>query len=172
MKLTSNVRLRGHLTIRILDSLTKRERERIEILNTVCEGAELAIERLLAQRPADDPDEEKLWSIYCGTDNTPPAHGDTELGTAVFAKACDQPMVVSDGGVAGLLTCQMTMEAGDGNGNTFKEAGLYTRGGQDATPYPTPDADARLVARQIHSAIAKDASITIEYTWRFQVAAS
>lgn len=173
MKLTSGIRLRGHLTIRILDR-TGREKERIEILNTICEGTELTLERLLSQETGVYiPNENRLWAIYAGTDNTPPAHDDTALGAQAYAKACVQPMIVSEGGVAGLLVCQMTMPAGggpaeNGNGNTFQEAGLYTRGDDDD---PAVTVGALMLARQIHSAITKDSSISIEYTWRFQIVA-
>ena len=170
MKLTSGIRLKGHLTIRVLDGRTGRERERIEILNTVCAGAELALERLLAQRTGlDDPTEERFWAIYCGTDNTPPTHADVALGAVEYKEACDQPMSISYGGVPGLLVCQMTMGVGEGNGGfIFNEAGLFTRGDLDD---PATTTGALMIARQIHSGIEKDASIAVEYTWRFQVAA-
>ena len=73
--------------------------------------------------------------------------------------------------MTGEIELQMTIPTTDANGNTLVEAGLYTRGDQDSPDYADPAShDALMVARQVHAAIVKTSSISVEYTWTFRVA--
>jgi len=137
--------------------------------NQVCVGALEAAEKLFSQATTpDDYEFNKMWGIYCGTDNTPAAAADTGLGTLVFAKQCSS-ISTSVGGTLGLMEAEMTMGNAEGNGNTFCEVGLYTRGNADipAAP-PLINPNALMLARQVHGSIAKTAAIAIVYKWRYQ----
>jgi hypothetical protein len=154
---------KGYVVIRVLDA-EGREIQREEKPNQICVGTKEAIAKLLSQQSGTDAEYNKLWAIYAGTGTTPPTVNDTALETVVFKKACDQPFSVDT--VNGIVEVQMTIESGEGNGNTFTEIGLYSRGDNDV---PGSATGQLMYARQIHGAIVKTSSLSIEYTWRFQV---
>lgn len=167
MQLTENLRLRGHVRVRILDAKDGFELYREEKRNLVCIGARQAVTRLISQvTTPDDYEETKMWSIYAGTGNTPPDVNDTGLDVVAFKKACDQPFSVTLG--TGEVECQMTIESGEGNGNTYREAGLFSRGDND-DPNAGGITGVLMYARQLHGQIEKTSSISIEYTWQFQI---
>lgn len=173
MQFTDLVGLKGHMRVRVLDAKTGRELRCEEKPNLVCVGAKKAVTRLISQAsvqggsPTDDDFlHTKLWAIYAGTGNTAPTVSDTGLDVVAFKKACDQPFSVDLTG--GEVECQMTVESGEGNGNTYQEAGLFSRGNYD-DPNTVGIADVLMYARQLHGQIEKTSSISIEYTWRFQI---
>jgi hypothetical protein len=167
MQLTDYLSLKGHIRIRVLDAKTGTELYREEKSNLVCVGARQAVTRLISQQTTpDDYDETKLWAIYAGTGNTAPDVNDTDLDTVVFKKACDQPFSVNLG--TGEVEVQMTIESGEGNGYTYQEAGLFSRGDND-DPNAGGISGVLMYARQLHGQIEKTSSISIEYTWRFQI---
>lgn len=174
MQMMDKLRLKGHMRVRVLDANSNEELWREEKNNLVCVGAKQAITRLISQAslvaaPPDDDDDylnTKIWAIYSGTGDTAPTVSDTTLDTVAFKKVCDQPFSVDL--VNGEIECQMTMETGEGNGNTYKEAGLFSRGTAD-DPNTGGITDVLMYARQLHGQIEKTSSISIEYTWRFQI---
>lgn len=173
MQLTDLVLLKGHMRVRVLDAETGEELYLEEKPNLVCVGAKKAVTRLISQAsvqgaPPTDDDflNTKIWAIYAGTGNTPPTVGDTELDVVGFKKECDQPFSVDL--TNGEVECQMTIESGEGNGNTYREAGLFSRG-SEVDPNEPGITDVLMYARQLHGQIEKTSSISIEYTWRFQI---
>lgn len=174
MNLSDGIKMRGSVGIKVRD-VQGHVIRRIFTPNTVCIGAQWALQRALLQiTKPDDPTENQLWTIWAGTSNVAPTNLDTAatmLPTVQFrhtptvaelaARAYD---VAMPGVPAGTLSIQTTMDIGEGNGNTFCECGLYTRGNNDD---PTLTANHVLVARQIHPNVVKSAAISIEYTWRF-----
>ena len=186
MKLVDTIKFTGELTIRVLDAATGEVLRVIETPNVICIGMLEAVQRLMTFYPETDweagsygtvPKEERIWAIYAGDDNTTPAYSDTALGNALYKSRCDgivskTGMDINVGGETGLLECQMTMESGEGNDSpnpVYKEVGLFTRGDDND---PALTTGARLMAHQIHAAVEKDASISIEYTWRIRTTAS
>ena len=167
---------RGALRLRVLDAKSRRVLRVISIPNQVCIGALDAIQRLISQLIPGDNDEVEclFFSIWCGTDATSPTAADLALGADEFRKVFDPvTFVINLGGIVGLTQMQMTMEAGEGNGFTYVEAGLFTQGPfATAIGAQTPGigaGNARMVARQVHAQVQKTAAIAIEYTWRFQI---
>jgi len=165
--------LRGILRVRVYDVATGKRLQHEEKRNLVCKGAKEALVRLIAQAsihggsPTNvDFEETKLWAIYAGTGTALPDVEDTELDTVAFKKECVQPIAFSI--LDGEATLQMTIESGEGNGNTFQEAGLFSRGDND-DPNAGGITGVLMYARQLHGAIAKTSGISIEYTWRFQI---
>jgi hypothetical protein len=156
---------KGEFTIRVRDAQTGEILREIKKSNLVCVGARESVLKLISQQTTpDDYVLTKLWAIYSGTGTTPPTTTDTALETVAFKKACDQPFTVNLS--AGWVEMQMTMESGEGNGNIYTEMGLFSRGNNDD---PTIAAGALMYSRQIHGAVEKSSSMSIEYTWRFQV---
>lgn len=171
MDLLQGVSIKGEIEVRVIEDKTGRILEQFKKSNLVCNGAKEAMVRLLAQASLhggspsnEDFEETKLWAIYVGTGTTAPVVTDTDLETPVFKKACDQPFSVNT--TTGVVEVQMTIATGEANGNTLTEVGLFTRGDNDD---PNLTSDDLLFARQIHGAIAKTSSISIEYTWRVQI---
>lgn len=167
MQLMDSIRLKGHIRVRVLDAKTSAELYCEEKSNLVCIGARQAVTRLISQQTTpDDYEETKLWAIYAGTGSTPPDVNDTELDVAAFKKACDTPFSVNLS--TGEVEVQMTIESGEGNGYTYQEAGLFSRGDND-DPNAGGISGVLMYARQLHGQIEKTSSISIEYTWRFQI---
>lgn len=167
--LTEKVKVSGHVTIRGLDAKTGKERFRIETPNTVCVGAKEAIANLLM---GTDADKHQIWSIACGNGTTAPTVADTDLeGPKIYRapRACES-RVPNVGGVKGLIEVQLTILSSEGNilatGEYFTEVALFSRGDNDD---PNTATGKLMYARQLHAQIFKDASLALEYTWRFQV---
>lgn len=181
-QLYDSVRMRGFLQIRVLDAITRKALRIIQVPNTVCRGARVALETIVTQLntggAGTDTNYNKLWSIWAGDDNTLPVNTQLQLVSASghwFRKVFDPGSVMIDaGGIEGMAQVSMTMEAGEGVvGRQYQEVGLFSRGDDDdptvAHPWDGAHATyAKMYARQIHAPIEKDAIIAIEYTWRFQ----
>jgi hypothetical protein len=169
------LKLRGFLGIKVRD-LQGHVIRKIMIPNTVCRGARVAFQALSLQINANEGLYNKVWSIWAGTDATPPVNTQTTLVSVAgdwFRKIVDPAVTVYNvGGIEGTFSVQMTMEAGDGVvGNQYCECGLFTRGNNAVPAAVTPGVgatEAKMIARQIHPIIEKDATISIEYTWRFE----
>jgi len=167
MQFVDNVKLKGHVCVRVLDAVSGAELYREEKSNLVCIGARQAITRLISQATTpDDYEETKIWAIYAGTGSTSPDVNDTTLDVVAFKKACDQPFSVNLS--TGEIECQMTIESGEGNGYTYQEIGLFSRGNND-DPTAVGITGVLMYARQLHGQLEKTSSISIEYTWRFQI---
>lgn len=187
MNLSDKLKFSGHLTVRVLDVLTREEKEKYSFPNVICVGMLDAVQRLMTfydEIPAD-PDygtvakENRLWAIYAGDDNTAVSYTDTALGNVLFKKRCDAilagiPMSIDVGGITGKMSVQMTMESTEGNttpNTIYVEAGLYSRGDKD-DPNDPAITGTRLLAHQLHPAIEKNSSIAIEYTWDIRLTAA
>lgn len=160
-----SLKFKGEIAITVRDARTGEVIRQIRKSNLTCKGMRESVLRLLAQNTApDDYDKTKLWAIYCGTGTTPPTIDDTALEAVGFKKVVETPISINLG--SGYLTVQMTMESGEGNGLTFTEAGLCTKG--DGTLGGVAEG-VLLTARQVHGAIAKTAAMSLEYTWTIQI---
>jgi len=159
-------KITGRLIIRVLDGPSGREIERIDIKNLVVNGAKEAIAALLTN---SNVDRHQIWAIGAGDGTDTPTVADTDLkGTKTYKKKYTS----RSGSVDGLVEIQTTFGTTEGNvlgaGEYFTEAALFTRGDADWNESP-PAANSGMVSRQLHAAIHKDVSISLEYTWRFQV---
>jgi hypothetical protein len=167
--LPDGIPMRGDIDIYVRDARTQEVLRHIGIRNKITFLAANVLVELLAQRASDpDPDTNKVFSMRMGTSNTAASRADTNLGA--FAVGKELADVNKLDGVAGELQFVTTLGAGDGNGVTLQEAGLFTQGSAGSpTPSDAPGTgpgDVRMVARQVHVAIPKTAAITIEYSWR------
>lgn len=164
----SQVRVKGSVRIRIRDAKFGGIIREYHYPNLVCRGTKSAIAKLVSQQTTpDDYQKTKIWAIYAGSGATAPAITDDTLETVEFKKACDQPYAVDPS--AGTVTVQMTMETGEGNGITYTEAGLFSRGSAD-DPNSPGITDVTMYCRRVHGGIAKTVAISIEYEWTLQIA--
>jgi len=164
----STVKLQGELRICVRDVVFNRIIRRFRFPNLVCRGAKTALAKLMSQDtvPADY-EQNKIWAIYAGTGTTDPLTTDDTLKTPVFKKVCTHPYTVNSP-VPGIVTVEMTMETGEGNGSTYTEAGLCSRGTL-ADPNDPAITGVLLYARRVHAGITKVLGMTIEYQWSLQV---
>jgi hypothetical protein len=175
-RMFDSIKMRGFLQIRVLDAVTRKALRIIQIPNTVCRGAKVALERIVTQMtPASDTTYNKLWSIWAGNSNAATNNMQTNiLGASTFRKVIDPAQTQIDVGSEGVAQVVMTMEAGEGTvGTQYQEVGLFSRGEHDdpndvVVVAGVGATNAKMYARQIHAPIEKDAIIAIEYTWRFQ----
>ncbi len=163
----SVMRVVGTLTIRVRDAKTGRVLRTLQKRNTITYDAGDVVRGLLAQRATDPaPGEFKFGSMRFGTDNTTPTRSDTDL----IAEVVSVRKQLTDGqkvdGVSGEITVDATLQSGDGNGNTFQEAGVFTQG---AGSYDAAvGGSLKMFARQVHGAVAKAVGLVFDYNWTFQ----
>lgn len=167
------VKITGHLTIRVIDGKTGAEKKKIETPNLVVNGARTALVSLLCNT---DVDNYQVWGIGIGISNTAPAVSQTDLQCAagkMFKKKYDVSgrSFISDGHLELKVTVN-TDEAGNADGEYYTEAGLFTRGEVAWSKTPDTITNATMLARQLHAPIHKDGTISLEYTWRLQIAVS
>lgn len=94
--------------------------------------------------------------IAVGTDNTAPVAGDTTLGVEVFRKAITQ----IDFDPTAIVQFNVFLDAGDANGNTLEEAGLFNNAFAG-------DLFSRFI---LSPPIIKTAAITVTIQWSITVA--
>lgn len=156
----------GTLRIAIRDAKTGRIKRRVAIKNKITFLAADVLVELIAQRTTDPvPARQKIHSMRMGTSNTAAARSDTNLGAFVIGVALGDVNKIT--GAPGELQFVATLEAGDGNGNTFREAGLFTAGASPSTSDApgTGPGTTRLFARQVYPDIPKTAAIVVDYSW-------
>jgi hypothetical protein len=157
----------GTLTLHVRDARTGRVLRTLRKRNTITFDAGDIVRGLVAQRATDPaPGEYKFGSMRFGTDNTAPVRADTDL----IAEIVSVRKQLTDGqkvdGVSGEITVDATLQSGDGNGNTFQEAGVFTEGAGafDANV----GGSLKMFARQVHGAVAKNSGLVFDYSWTFQ----
>lgn len=164
--LDSRLRMSGILTIHVIDVKTNRIIQTLIKQNTITFSAGDIVRALLAQRATDAAATEfQLGSMRFGTSNTAPTRYDTDLLgeiSAVRRELTDDKKV---NGVTGEISLRATMEAGAGNGYTYREAGLFTKG---TTWNNAVGGSLQCYSRQVHSAVEKTSSIALEYNWVLQ----
>lgn len=146
----------------IIRTVTKR--------NTITFSASDLMRQLVAQRTTDDPpDHWMLASMRFGTSTVTPSRYDTNLHAedpAIRKQLTDAKKI---NGLTGELLLQATLDTTEGNGDTLSEAGLFTLG---AGVWSDPvGGSLQLFARQVHGAIAKTSSISLDYNWTLQFTA-
>ncbi len=166
---SDSIDVRGDLTIIVRNVTTKRVVKKIEIRNKIMFLAADVLVELLAQRASDAaPGANQIYSMRMGSSNTAASRSDVNLGAMVTGKALDDPNKVT--GVRGELAFSTTLESGDANGSTLREAGLFTKGTAGSpTPTDAPgvgSTNPRMFARQTHPDVPKTSAISLEYTWR------
>lgn len=168
----SNMRMKGTLVIHVRDAKTDRVLRTVHKRNTITFDAGDIVRSLLAQRtpPADPaPAEYSLGSMRFGTSTTTPTRFDTDIISEVTSARKELTDAKKTNGVQGEISLQATLGTSDANGYTLTEAGLFTR---STTWNNAVGGSLLMFARQVHAAISKTSSISLDYTWTLQFTTS
>lgn len=159
LKSQNVVPVRGDITVTVRRADTGEKVRRIEVRNTITYLGLGTLVRLWAQRAADPAAADlKLESLRVGIGNVPPVKGDTGLGNSVHSIPLGDANKVLQLEDPVELKVIATLSAGDANGQSLTEAGLFTAGGT-------------MVARQIYPAVNKSAALVVDYEWRLSFTA-
>lgn len=156
----------GTVAITVRDAKTRKVKQRIKIRNKITFLAADVLVELIAQRTTDPvPGRGLIYSMRMGTSNTAAARSDTNLGAFVIGKALGDVGKVT--GAPGEIQFIATLDSGDANGFTLREAGLFTAGLAPSTSDApgTGPGDTRLFARQVYPDIPKTAAVVVDYSW-------
>lgn len=141
--LSSGFAIRGQLRIEVKDAKTgKVLRDEIVANKIVTAGLNLVRDLLAGGNTAPT-------HIAVGTDATAPVAGDTALGTEVFRNVITRRIPS-----ANQITFQLFLGAGDANGNTLVEAGIFNQ-----------DTGGDMLSHVTYAAINKTAAVTATLTW-------
>lgn len=156
----------GRVGITIRDTYTREIRRRLEIRNKITFLAADLLVELIAQR-ASDPvaTRNMVYSMRMGSSNTAAARSDTNLGAFLIGKIIGDSGKVT--GAPGELQFIATLDSGDANGTTLREAGLFTAGAAPSisdTPGITPGST-RMIARQVFPDVPKNPGIVVDFSW-------
>ena len=162
-RLSDRIRVRGYIGFTIRDAKTGRVLRRYEDRNTITYLGLSSLIYMWSQRVADPaPSTFKVTELHVSTGNTAPTAADTNLatpGSAVVLALTDPSKTVTVAAPTFELRLAATLQAGQGNGLTFKEAGVFLSNGN-------------MIARQIHPNIDKTGAIVIDYDWRLDLVAA
>jgi hypothetical protein len=164
----SKINIRGDLRIITRDSTSLDVLGVFEKKNVITYLATESLVKLMAPNAvygATIQQETQIKSMRFGTSNATPQRTDTDLAAEVPAarkELFDANRLV---GAAGTIEFTATLGAGDANGFTLREAGLFTRGTDDDPLITTPNPTS-IFSRQVYPDQPKTAAITLEYRWR------
>jgi hypothetical protein len=162
----NGIPMMGTVAITVRDAKTRRVKQRIKIRNKITFLAADLLVELIAQRTTDPAAASGLiYSMRMGTSNTAAARSDTNLGSFAIGKVLGDVGKVT--GAPGEIQFIATLDTGDANGFTLREAGLFTAGLAPSTSDApgTAPGDTRLFARQVYPDIPKTAAVVVDYSW-------
>lgn len=155
--------IQGHLSIERRDARTHKLLSRWEKKNTIVHGAAAIIGKLLAPNAAFGVDVQltnQIKSMRFGTDNTVPLRTDVALGAPALAiELTDLDRTVS----GAVYEFRALMDSTMGNGVTYREAALFTRGDADD---PNTTIGATMFNRQVFPDQDKDSLVEILFRYR------
>jgi len=164
--MADGIPMRGTLCVVVRDANTGRVLRRLTIRNKITFLAADILVELIAQRATDPvPGRDLVYSMRMGSSNTAAQRSDTNLGAFVIGKVIGDVGKVT--GAPGEITFIATLASGDANGNTLREAGLFTAGATPSTsdaPGTTPGVT-RMIARQVYADIPKTLGLVVDYSW-------
>lgn len=156
----------GRVGLVIRDARTREIHRRFEIRNKITFLAADLLVELLAQRTTDPtPARNLVYSMRMGSSNTIAARSDINLGAFAIGKVLGDVGKVT--GARGEIQFVATLDSGDANGTTLREAALFTAGASPSTSDTpgTAPGSTRMIARQVHPDVIKTISIAIDYSW-------
>lgn len=160
------INLRGDLCVIRRDSTTLKILDVWEKKNVITFGATDVLVKLMAPNAVYGPtvqQESQIKSMRFGTSNAAPQRTDLDLASEVIVARQE----LFDGnrlvGAAGTVEFTATLGAGDGNGFTYREAGLFTRGDNDDPALAT---GSTIFSRQVYPDQVKTGAVTLDFRWR------
>lgn len=170
MHIQERVGLRGDLQVIRRNASNGRVLSFWEKKNVITFGAGVSAVILLAPNASFGVNaqlENQIRSMRFGTSNLAPQRSDVALaaeasvlGVPVRVELPDASRIV---GVAGTVEFVAVLDSATGNGVTYREAGLFTRGTAND---PQVTAGATLFSRQIYPDQPKTSIVELEYRWR------
>jgi hypothetical protein len=164
--IADGIPMRGTLSITVRDGKTNKVIKTVKIRNKITYLAADLLVELIAQRTTDPtPTRDLIYSMRMGSSNTAAQRSDTNLGAFVIGKVLGDTGKIT--GAPGELNFIATLGTGDANGNTLREAGLFSAGATPSTsdsPGTTPGVT-RMIARQVYPDIPKTSAIAVDYSW-------
>lgn len=163
----SRLRMIGTLTIRVHDARTGRQLRVLQKRNTITFDAGDIVRSLLAQRATDPaPGQYKFGSMRFGTDSTAATRSQTDLIGEVLGIRKELTDGQKVDGISGEISLDASLLSGEGNGNTFQEAGVFTLGA--GTYDANVGSTLMMFSRQVHAPLAKTSGIVFDYNWTYQ----
>jgi len=159
----------GTICVTVRDARTRRVVRSYEIRNKITFLAADVLVGLFAQRVSGDGTalSNQIYSMRMGSSNTAAARSDINLGAFTIGKEIGDIGKVN--GAPGEIKFIATLDTGDANGTTLREAGLFTRGpAVSPTPSDTPGATIttpRMIARQVYPDVPKTVSLVVDFSW-------
>lgn len=161
--LQSPFNVEGHLSIERRDARTHKLVSRWEKKNTIVHGAAQLIGYLLAPNSSfgvDVQNQSQLRSMRFGSDNTTPQRTDIDLGAPLISLfLADTDRTIS----AATYEFRCLMDSATGNGQTYREAALFSRGDSDD---PETTVGSTMFSRQIFPDQDKDSFTELLFRWR------
>ena len=163
----SLLKLKGTLVVRVRDAVTQRVLRTVIKRNTITYDAGNIVRALLAQRAADPAASAyKFGSMRFGVGTTTPLRSDVDLEQEVTGVRKELTDVQKTNGGSGEITLTATLQASEGNGYTYSEAGVFTLG--SGSYNDNQGAPLLMFSRQVHTPLQKTSSVTFNYSWTFQ----
>lgn len=169
IELKEKPKLRGVLTIIRRDSATGKILDVWVKKNVITFAATEGLVKLMAPNVvfgASIQEETQMKSMRFGTSSISPERTDLDLaaeavvGSPVREELFDANRIV---GAAGTVEFTATLGSGDGNGVTYREAGLFTRGTADDPQVTTGE---EMFSRQVYPDQPKSAAVVLDFRWR------
>lgn len=146
--ISEGIKLSGHLTITVRDAKTDEILRVVENDNLIVDaGLNLVRDMILGTGLTPS-------HIAIGLSATAPAAGDTTLGSEVF-----RGLITRRTANDKLANMQLFLDTTSGNGNTLKEAGIFTR-----------SSGGTMLSRVTYPEIVKTSSLTVTFTWDITLA--
>lgn len=156
----------GTVCATVRSAKTGKVLKRIKIRNKITFLAADILVELIAQRASDPaPARDLVYSMRMGSSNTAATRADTNLGAFTIGKVIGDVGKVTGG--PGEITFIATLDSGDANGTTLREAGLFSAGlapSPSDVPGTTPGVT-RMIARQVYPDIPKTVAVVVDYSW-------
>jgi len=162
--------MRGDLRILRRDAQTLELLDLWEKKNVITFGAGFNVMKLLAPNLAFGASvqaESQILSMRFGTSNVVPQRSDTDLaseatvlGVPIRIALPDANRIVNPSGTVEFVA---VLDSATGNGVTYREAGLFTRG-TSADPLVTTGST--MFSRQVYPDQPKTSAVELEFRWR------
>lgn len=162
---SDGIKLRGDITIRMIEVATGRVLQRVDVRNAIMNGGMQAIAKLLTQNTGT-PSSWQVSRLGVSTGTTPAAA--TQTGLVGTTKWYANLSAAGKEIIAGppLVVSFSTQVTGIPNGTVITEAGLFLNDGDGTNSNP-----GTMFARQIHAAVTTAAGVVPDYLWRITLTA-
>lgn len=161
--------MRGDLKIIRRDAKTKAIEFVWEKKNVITFGGTQSLVKLMAPNAAfgvNAQEENQIKSMRFGTSNLTPQRTDLDLAAEAIVSSDPVRVELLDANRvvgADVVEYVATLNTSTGNGVTYREAGLFTRGTLDD---PLTTTNETMFSRQIFPDQPKTAAVELEFRWR------